>query len=428
MFVTLDTGCPEWQRDTPDPATAERPIVAAASVSYAQWAMAIRRGLVPRRRVADRRTRPGLETPVRVGVIGCGYWGPQLIRNFSELPEAQLVAVADRRPSRLDYVRSRYDRVLALPDHQELLASDVEAVVVATPIHTHHAVAREALLAGKHVLVEKPLAASVEEAQDLLNLAAERDLTLMVGHTFLYNPAVAELRRMVRSGELGRVHYVDGARLNLGQFHPLVNVLWDLAPHDISILVDILGEAPVSVSARGSSCVQPGVHDVAYLTLTFPNGVLAQMHVSWLDPAKVRRITVVGDAKMVVYNDVSLGEKIRVFDKGVTTPLTDNFGEFQLSYRYGAITIPYIEWQEPLRLECADFLSSVRTGRPPVTDGHQGLVVVAILEAADRSLHNGGREEAVVIPERVGVERLRLRLDRVLTSQPEPGLGLVASA
>ena len=300
MYVTLDTGCPEWQRDTPDPATAERPIVAAASVSYAQWAMAIRRGLVPKRRVADRRTpRPGLETPVRVGVIGCGYWGPQLIRNFSELPEAQLVAVADRRPSRLDYVRSRYDRVLALPDHQELLASDVEAVVVATPIHTHHAVAREALLAGKHVLVEKPLAASVEEAQDLLNLAAERDLTLMVGHTFLYNPAVAELRRMVRSGELGRVHYVDGARLNLGQFHPLVNVLWDLAPHDISILVDILGEAPVSVSARGSSCVQPGVHDVAYLTLTFPNGVLAQMHVSWLDPAKVRRITVVGDAKML---------------------------------------------------------------------------------------------------------------------------------
>jgi predicted dehydrogenase len=366
--------------------------------------------------------------PVRVGVIGCGYWGPQLVRNFSELSDATLVGVADRRPERLDYVRSRYDRVLAVADHEELLAADIDAVVVVTPINTHYTLAREALLAGKHVLVEKPLTASVEEALDLVSLAAERGLTLMVGHTFLYNPAVAELRRMVRGGELGRVYYIDAARLNLGLFHPRMNVLWDLAPHDISILIDILAEAPSSVSARGSCCVQPGVHDVAYLSLNFPSGVGAQIHVSWLDPAKVRRITVVGDEKMVVYNDVSLDQKIRIYDKGVTTPVTDNFGEFQLSYRYGAITIPYIEWQEPLRLECADFLAAIRTGRRPVTDGRQGLIVVAVLEAAERSLRNGGRDVPVDIPEHAAMQPV-LRLDRLVVSEkvktPQP---LVASA
>ena len=355
----------------------------------------------------------GPDAPVRIGVIGCGYWGPQLIRNFSELPEADLVAVADPRPARLEYVHSRYDRVLALADHEQLLASNVEAVVVATPIRTHHKLARAALLAGKHVLVEKPLAASVEEALDLVTLANQLGLTLMTGHTFLYNPAVAELRRIVRSGEIGRVFYVDAARLNLGLFNPSANVVWDLAPHDISILVDILGHAPVAVSARGSCCVQPGVHDVAYIGLTFPDGVGAQIHVSWLDPAKVRRITVVGDDKMVVYNDVSLGEKIRVYDKGVTTPVTDNFGEIQLSYRYGAITIPYIEWQEPLRFECADFLRSIRTGQAPVTDGYQGLVVVAVLEAAIESIRNGGGEVAVQIPPRPQVQKLHLHIDAV---------------
>jgi predicted dehydrogenase len=395
--------------------------------------MAIARGLPARRAATARRAAPrsgaDAESPVKIGVIGCGYWGPQLIRNFSELSEAQLVGVADRRPARLDYVRSRYDRVLAVPDHETLLASDIDAVVVATPIHTHYALAKEAILAGKHVLVEKPLAASVEEALDLVSLAAERGLTLMVGHTFLYNPAVTELRRMVRSRELGRVFYVDAARLNLGLFHPLVNVMWDLAPHDISILTDVLGEAPVAVSARGSCCVRPGVHDVAYLSLTFPSGVGAQIHVSWLDPAKVRRITVVGDEKMVVYNDVSLGEKIRVYDKGVTTPVTDSFGEFQLSYRYGAITIPYIEWQEPLRLECADFLASISSGQRPVADGHEGLVVVAVLESAERSLRNGGREEPVEIPEDPTAQTLRLRIDRHVAGEDlNPEEPLVASA
>jgi predicted dehydrogenase len=282
-----------------------------------------------------------------------------------------------------------------LTEHLQLVDLDVDAVVVATPIHTHHAVARDLLLAGKHVLVEKPLTANVEEARDLVDLASEHNLTLMAAHTFLYNPAVIELSRMVHANELGRIHYIDCARLNLGLFQRHVNVLWDLAPHDVSILIHLLGEVPISVSAHGSCCVQPGVQDVGYLALQFPSGIMAQVHVSWLDPAKVRRITVVGDKRMAVYNDVSLGEKIRVYDKGVDPPVTDSFGEFQLSYRYGNITIPYIEWQEPLRLECEHFLQCVRNGARPLSDGIQGLAVVAVLEAAERSLQERGRHVEV---------------------------------
>jgi predicted dehydrogenase len=343
------------------------------------------------------RLTPG-PAPVRVGVIGCGYWGPQLIRNFSEIAGADLIAVADPRPDRLEYVRARHRSVVCVADHADLLEMDLDAVVVATPIHTHHRVARDALLAGKHVMVEKPLTSSVEEALDLITLADRAGQTLMAAHTFLYNPAVRELSRMVHTQHLGRIHYIDAARLNLGLFQRHVNVLWDLAPHDISILIHLLAELPATVSAHGSCCVQPGVHDVAYMAFRFESGIVAQSHVSWLDPAKVRRITVVGDKRMAVYNDVSLGEKIRVFDKGVEPPVTDSFGEFQLSYRYGDVTIPYIEWQEPLRLECEHFLHCVRSGERPLSDGTQGLAVVAILEAADRSLADGGRPVPVELP------------------------------
>jgi predicted dehydrogenase len=306
------------------------------------------------------------------------------------MPEAKLVAVADSQADRLEYVRRQYPGVKRFRDHRVLLASDVDAVVVATPIETHFAVARDALLAGKHVLVEKPLAASVSEAITLNQLARQQQRTLMAGHTFLYNPAVLELRRIVQSSELGRVYYVDTARLSLGLFQRHVNVIWDLAPHDISILSFVLGRRVLAVSARGSTCVRPDVLDVAYVELQFEDGLTAQIHVSWLDPAKVRRITVVGNRKMAVYNDVSLGEKIRIYDKGVTAPPTDNFGEFQLSYRHGEVTIPYIPWQEPLRLECEHFVDCVRTGATPRTDGLQGLAVVTVLEAADESLANGG--------------------------------------
>jgi predicted dehydrogenase len=335
---------------------------------------------------------------IRIGVIGCGYWGPQLIRNFHEMRDAELVAVADSQPDRLEYVRRQYPGAKRFHDHRALLASDVDAVVVATPIETHFALARDALLADKHVLVEKPLAASVREAVTLNQLARQQQRTLMAGHTFLYNPAVLELRRIVQTGELGRIYYVDTARLSLGLFQRHVNVIWDLAPHDIAILSYVLARPVLAVSARGSSCVQPDVHDVAYVEMQFEGGLSAQLHVSWLDPAKVRRITVVGDRKMAVYNDVSLAEKIRIYDKGVNAPPTDNFGEFQLSYRHGEVTIPYIPWQEPLRLECEHFVDCVRTGATPRTDGLQGLAVVTVLEAANQSLTHGGMRVPVRNP------------------------------
>lgn len=334
----------------------------------------------------------------KVGVIGCGYWGPQLIRNLYEMSNVELVAVADTKLDRLEFVRRHYPGVALFSSHHELLESDVEAVVISTPIHTHHRLAMEALAAGKHIMVEKPLAASIDEAVQVINLARARGGIVMVGHTFLYNPAVQELRRLIADGDLGRIYYVDAARLNLGLFQRRADVMWDLAPHDISILMYILGKMPVAVSARGSRCVQDDVHDVAYLELLFENGVSAHVHVSWLDPAKVRRITVVGDSKMAVYNDVSLVEKIRVYDTGVESPMTNNFGEFQLSYRHGQVTIPYITWQEPLRLELEHFVECARTGANPRTDGLQGLAVVSVLEAASSSLRQGGLRVDIAMP------------------------------
>jgi predicted dehydrogenase len=326
---------------------------------------------------------------LRVGVIGCGHWGPYLVRNLQNVPDVEVVGIAERRPDRLACARRRYPQVRSFTDHTELLDSGVDAVVLATPVDTHFALASEALLAGKHVLVEKPLATSVTDAAELVRLARDVDRTLMVGHTFLYNPAVRELHRMVEAGELGQIYHADSARLNLGQFQRRCNVLWDLAPHDVSILIHVLGQVPVRVSARGSACVQPEVHDVCYLELIFPDGS-AHVHVSWLDPDKVRRLTIVGDRRMAVYDDVSRVEKLRIYDRGVESAAADDRGELELVYRHGQIVVPHIAWREPLRLECEHFAECVRTGARPLTDGEQGLVVVAVLEAATRSLESGG--------------------------------------
>jgi predicted dehydrogenase len=241
--------------------------------------------------------------------------------------------------------------------------------------------------AGKHVLVEKPLAATAADAERLIQLAKEHNRVLMVGHTFLYNPAVHALRELVQEGVLGEIFYVDAQRLNLGLFQRDINVIWDLAPHDISILLYVLGMQPLSVGATGNAYVQPGIEDVAYVQLGFQNGVRASIHVSWLDPNKVRQITVVGSKKMAVYDDVSTLDKIRVYDKGVDLPTpTTNFGEFQLSYRYGEIRIPHVASTEPLRLECQHFLECIQGGRQPLSDGAQGLAVVRVLETAQAAL------------------------------------------
>jgi predicted dehydrogenase len=328
---------------------------------------------------------------LRFGVIGYGYWGPQLVRNLSHLAMGSVEYISELSPERRWAAHMECPEAIAVETAAELIGSDVDAVVVATPTQTHYALARAALLRHKHVLVEKPLAASAAQAEELLDLAERQGVTLMVGHTFVYNPAVEMLREVVQSGALGQIYYVDAVRANLGICRSDINVLWDLAPHDLSILGFVFGAMPVRVSAHGAAYVRPHVQDVARLTLEYPNGLLAQIQVSWLSPSKIRRFTVVGKQQMVVFDDVEATEKIRVYNRGIDVPdHTATFGEFQLSYRYGDIVSPHIHWAEPLAVACRHFADAVLEGTPPRSDGRDGLRVVRILEAADASLAADG--------------------------------------
>lgn len=334
---------------------------------------------------------------LRIGVIGLGYWGPNLLRNFSELSSCQVIAVADLSEERLNYARSRYpDLQTITQDYRDLFSLNLDAVVISTPPHTHYSIARECLNNRLAVFVEKPLALSSQDALDLCQIAAENDAVLMTGHTFEYNPAVRELRNLITSGELGNVYYINATRVNLGLYSTKFDVIWDLAPHDISILIHLFGTEPVSVSTEAGAFIWKEVADIAYLHLKFPNGQLAHIHVSWLDPQKVRKITVVGDKKMVVYDDTEPLEKLRIYDKGVDAPpYTDTFGEFQLSYRYGNVIIPRISTHEPLRLECEHFVNCIVNHTKPQSDGESGLRVVKVLEAAHKSLEQNGAEIAI---------------------------------
>lgn len=323
-------------------------------------------------------------------MIGCGYWGPKLARNFHDFPGAELSSVSDLHPDRLAHMRELYPSVSTFSDHRKILDSEVDAVVVATPVSTHHRLAMEVLRAGKHLLVEKPLAATVEEATEIAETARQLGLVAMVGHTFQHNPAVKMVAQLIESGELGDIYYVDAARVNLGLLQPDINVVWDLAPHDISILLDILNSDPVRVSARGGAYIRRKPIEVAYLTLSFPGEVLASLRLSWLDPVKMRRITVVGSKKMLVYDDL-LDEKVVVYDKGVDVPpYSDTPEEFRMSYRHGPARPVPLVWEEPLHLECQSFVNSIQTGEPSSSDAWVGVKVVRVLEAADKSLQNGG--------------------------------------
>jgi predicted dehydrogenase len=333
---------------------------------------------------------------VRVGVIGYGYWGPNLTRNIFSLPPAQLIAVADLKEENLKRAQILYPQAGMIKDYREFFNLGLDAVVVATPPITHYSIAKECLLNNLHVLVEKPMTANSAQAEELVELACEKGLTLMVGHTFEYNSAVIVLKKYIESGELGQIYYIDIARLNLGLFDRNSNVLWDLAPHDISILSYLLQENPISVSAQGSECAFKGIFDVAYLNLVFPNNIYAHIHVSWLDPCKVRRVTVVGSKKMVVYNDVETEQKIKIYDKGVEAPAyTDGFGEFQCNYRSGDIIIPNIHFVEPLKQECQHFLDCILNHTDPCSSGADGLRVIKILEAAQRSMSDGSNREVI---------------------------------
>ncbi len=333
-----------------------------------------------------------------IAVIGLGYWGPNWVRNLYQMQCAQRLVCCDFSRQRLEHIKALYPAVEITDRTDEVLRDpDIEAVVIATPVTTHFDIARRALMAGKSALIEKPLATSAGEAKQLVAMARERDLTLMVGHTFEYSAPVLKIREIIQSGELGDILYVSSVRANLGLFQRDVNVTWDLATHDISIILMLLGRMPLEVSCHGQSHYRKEVEDVAMLTLRFPNNVIAFVHVSWLDPNKIRRATIVGSRKMLVYDDTALQEKIRVYDKGVTmSPYYDTYGDFQMSYRYGDVHIPRIEEPEPLKVECEHFVDCIEQGVAPRTDGQNGLRVVTVLEASERSLRNGGRFMPVI--------------------------------
>lgn len=313
-------------------------------------------------------------TDLRFGIIGWGYWGPKIARNLDSLPRATLSMIADMDARRLASSAANFSTVRTTTRVEDVFRSDADGVVIATPVRTHYQLAKEALLHGKHVLVEKPLTADVSEAEELVTLAAKQQRTLMVGHTFEYNPAVNELRKLVQSGELGKIYSIEAERVNLGLFRNDINVIWDLAPHDVSILLYLLGKKPQEIKVQAHAHLQPHIHDTAHLDLAFSGGMTAHIHVSWLHPCKIRRVTVIGDARMAVYDDTNPSEMLKIYNKGA-----DIHADPVVSYRFGAITIPHIDWIEPLRLECEDFAHAIRTGEQPRAHGAVGLEVVRVL-------------------------------------------------
>lgn len=326
----------------------------------------------------------------KIAVVGAGYWGPNLIRNFREQPGCTELWVCDLDEARLELVRRRFGIEKTTTDFEEILATDVDGVVLATPVGTHDQLGLRVLEAGKHLFVEKPLAASVAGARELVARAEADGRVLMVGHTFEYSPAVVRIGELIASGELGSIYFVSSMRVNLGLHQKDVSVIWDLAAHDFSILFLWLGERPKTVAATGAACVQKGIPDVAFITVTFPSGIIAHLEVSWLAPSKLRRTTVVGDKKMLVYDDTETLEKVKVFDRGVDYRDPTTFGEFQLAYRTGDIWSPALPSFEPLALETGEFLRGIDEGHKPRADGQSGLRVVEALAAAQESLERGG--------------------------------------
>jgi predicted dehydrogenase len=318
---------------------------------------------------------------LRFGVIGWGYWGPKITRNLNTLPQASVSMIGDLDIHRLATLKLNQPWIRTTTKPEEVFRSDVDAVIIVTPVRTHYNLAREALLHGKHVLVEKPLTANVEEAEELVALAREQERVLMVGHTFQYNPAVNELRNLIQRGELGKIFSIETERLNLGLFRQDINVIWDLAPHDISILLYLLDKKPGKVKVQAHANLQRSIEDVAHLDLEFDDGMNAHIHVSWLHPCKTRRVTVIGDTRMAVYDDVNKPEMLKIYNKGA-----DVHADPVVSYRYGAITIPHFDEIEPLRLECEDFANAIRTGSQPRANGEVGLEVVKVLAAAQDEL------------------------------------------
>jgi predicted dehydrogenase len=338
--------------------------------------------------------------PISVAVVGCGYWGPLLIRNFKGLPDCRLVAICDSREDRLKHLGGLYPEARCVRDFQELLDDpEIDALVIAVPVKNHHALAKASLLAGKHTFVEKPLASSAAECEELIEIAEKNGLILMVDHIFLFSSPVRKIREIVEAGDLGDIRYINCRRLNLGLFQKDINVAWDLAPHDISIILYVLEEFPVSVNCQGNAHVTPKIEDVTNMSLTFRHNRFATIQSSWLEPRKVREMTIVGTRRMIVYDDLQTHEKIRVYDVRVERPPHyDTFAEFQYSYHYGDSYIPHIQQEEPLRTACQHFIDCILQGTEPETSGHEGLQLVRVLEAAGASLVAKGASVPLTAP------------------------------
>jgi len=335
---------------------------------------------------------------ITIGVIGCGYWGPNLIRNFAENERAQLRWICDTDEKRLSAIGRRYPAARITADYEQLLADpELAAVVIATPVSTHYRFAKDALIAGKHVLVEKPFTTNAREARELVELAEARGLTLMVDHTFVYTGAVRRIKEIVENGELGELLYFDSVRINLGLFQRDINVVWDLAPHDLSIMDYLVSRDAVALTATGSSHIEAGIENIAYVMLRFADSFIAHFHFNWLSPVKIRRTLIAGRRKMIVYDDIEPTEKVRVYDKGVTTNHDESDGDREatyrtlVKYRTGDVWVPELDSTEALTRVSAEFLDAITDKRAPLTDGTAGLRIVRLLEAAQESINQGGR-------------------------------------
>ncbi|MFL5827136.1 MAG: Gfo/Idh/MocA family protein [Thermoleophilaceae bacterium] len=334
-----------------------------------------------------------MSRPVQLGVVGLGYWGPNLARNFDRLPDSDLRWICDASEDAVARWSPEFPRARTTTDLAEMLADpELEAVAVATPVPAHAETAQRVLAAGKHCFVEKPLAQSVAEAESVLTAARDADRTLMVGHLLEYHPGVQKLKEIADSGDLGDILYVYSNRLNLGKLRPNENALWSLGAHDVSVLLYLVDEEPAECHAFGESYMQPGIEDVAFSYLRFPSGIAAHLHLSWLDPHKERRVTVVGSKKMATFDDMEIEQKLKVYDKGFDQPST-SYGEYIT--RSGDVYSPHISNEEPLRIECTHFIERVRDGAEPRSGGESGLRVVRVLEALQRSLDRSSRAAAV---------------------------------
>lgn len=330
---------------------------------------------------------------INIGIVGYGYWGPNLLRNFSSVPHSVVRYVADVRNERLQQVKRLYPAVTTTTNYDDLLNdSSLEAIVIATPVFLHYEMAKKALLKGKHVLLEKPMTASSAEAYELIDLAQRHNKVLMVDHTFLYTGAVKKMKQLVESGEVGIINYYDSTRINLGLFQSDVNVIWDLAPHDISILYYLISERPISVLATGISHLKNDIENIAYVTLYFQSDMIAHFSTSWSSPVKIRKILVGGDKKMILFDDLELTEKVKVYDTGYSAKTDEDKRKILVDYRVGDIYIPKLEMREALAGLAEDFISAIINHTPPIADWKSGLDVVKVLEASQISIKQKGKE------------------------------------